>query len=406
VNAVDLLETSLLVKKTAFHQQDPFPPSKKPAEVAKAVALAELYATPEPPIDPATGEPQAVDPPNEFETENVFADAALFEAVGVGISRQEMYNVMLAVKQLGEDPVRQVATVRFFGKFLGTHSDYYVFETTLQEAAAEEAEAVGDVVPAEAGSGTNGYTYFCCNSLGGPLTRLPDVTPQQITCARQIKKFFTGDLSASVSAYPLFPGFEAEFLRAQIARIAAATVVCPSGFFQLAEDSEDTLEKTEEFAPLEAEEMLEGASWSHRYPHIKAQGRCALWSPPPPEDEEEEAPPEEEPEVSPPLLTTIDQDAEVNGGAAWTTVISSQIPGVKYKVAAAKSNLWPGAAAVATGASFSNIYVGYGLKSTPFVPLPPPPVAVEYDASLVESTELPPRVEDEEDEEGEGEAAE
>jgi hypothetical protein len=33
--------------------------------------------------------------------------------------------------------------VRFFGKFLGTHADYYVFETTLQSPPAEPEEQPG-----------------------------------------------------------------------------------------------------------------------------------------------------------------------------------------------------------------------------------------------------------------------
>ena len=44
-----------------------------------------------------------------------------------------------------------------------------------------------------------------------------------------------------------------------------------------------------------------------------------------------------------------------------------------------RSNLWPGAAAVASGAAFTNVYVGWGVKTGPFLPLPPPPVAQEYD---------------------------
>jgi radial spoke head protein 4A len=89
----------------------------------------------------------------------------------------------------------------------------------------------------------------------------------------------------------------AEFLRAQIARIASATVVCPSGFFALGEDGA-SLAKAEEFVAAPAEEMADLAKWGHRYAHIKAQGRCEFYAPPPPEGEEE-APPAEEPEVGP-----------------------------------------------------------------------------------------------------------
>ncbi len=42
-----------------------------------------------------------------------------------------MADVAAAAQRLGRDPARGVATVRFFGKLLGTHADYYVFETTL-----------------------------------------------------------------------------------------------------------------------------------------------------------------------------------------------------------------------------------------------------------------------------------
>ena len=49
------------------------------------------------------------------------------------------------------------------------------------------------------------------------------------------------------------------------------------------------------------------------------------------------------------------------------------------QVAGMRSNLWPGAAAVASGAAFTNVYVGWGIKTAPFLPLPPPPVAQEYD---------------------------
>ena len=58
---------------------------------------------------------------------------------------------------------------------------------------------------------------------------------------------------------------------------------------------------------------------------------------------------------------------------AWFT------SGLLMQVAGMRSNLWPGAAAVASGAAFTNVYVGWGVKTGPFLPLPPPPVAQEYD---------------------------
>lgn len=63
----------------------------------------------------------------------MLGDGFLLDAVGVGLGRNEMYGIALAVKKLGEDPKRSVATVRFFGKLFGLYADYYVFETTLKE---------------------------------------------------------------------------------------------------------------------------------------------------------------------------------------------------------------------------------------------------------------------------------
>lgn len=147
----------------------------------------------------------------QYECEDIQGDAGLFEALGVGLGRREMVDVALAAKRLGQDPKLGVATVRcaihtrtfvarglykpqqaggngsrthqvaahshrlalrargrascasalhstwllataisrchlsaprrFFGKFLGTHADYYVFETTLQNPPAEPEEA-------------------------------------------------------------------------------------------------------------------------------------------------------------------------------------------------------------------------------------------------------------------------
>ena len=80
--------------------------------------------------------------PAQYETEDTLMAGMLFELLGVGLGKQEMYGIALAVKKLGEDPKRGVQTVRFFGKFFGLHADYYVFETTLKEPS-EIPEAPG-----------------------------------------------------------------------------------------------------------------------------------------------------------------------------------------------------------------------------------------------------------------------
>jgi radial spoke head protein 4/6 len=82
--------------------------------------------------------------PGQFEVDDIVAHGALLEAVGAGLGANEMYAAMLAAKRLGEDPSLGVASVRFFGKVLGTHTDYYIFETNLREAPEDDASATGE----------------------------------------------------------------------------------------------------------------------------------------------------------------------------------------------------------------------------------------------------------------------
>lgn len=392
-NAVDLLETSLLTKRTTFDAKEtsPLVPLSSAADAAKVVAVSNLFGYADLPVDPETGEPVEAESPNEYECEDAMMAATLFDSVGVGLGKQEMVNVMLAVKKLGEDPKKGVQTVRFFGKFFGLYADYYVFETTLKEAPEEPPAAGEGEIPIEANTGANGYVYFVCNYLGGPMTRLPYVTPVQIKAARTIKKFLTGRLTSHVSTYPVFPGNEANFLRAQIARIAATTVCCPNGLFTV--DEEGSLEKNEEFEPLLGREMSNPANWSHRYAHIKKQGRCEVHKREPPEDEDEDSfeYTEEELEEGPELLATLETDTPVSEDVAWTPLYSSSNENVKNQVAGVRSNLWPGAFVACQNGQFASLYVGWGVKNAPFVPMPPPPVAAEFDQTVLESQELPPK---------------
>jgi hypothetical protein len=70
---------------------------------------------------------------------------------------------------------------------------------------------------------------------GAAWVKLPIVTPAQIFQARLVKHFFTGDLNKEIISYPAYPGTEKNYLRAQIARISAATHVSPAGKFKFSE---------------------------------------------------------------------------------------------------------------------------------------------------------------------------
>ncbi|XP_066514701.1 radial spoke head protein 4 homolog A isoform X1 [Hoplias malabaricus] len=378
---------------------------------------------------------------------NLAEQSFFFEQVGVGLGREETHKIFLALKQLVE--AQSLQRCRFWGKILGIESNYVVAEVEYRDGAEEEEgtdetqeneekeieareedEEVAEVVdplpkstykppppvPKEPrGSGTNKFTYFVCQEPGLPWVRLPDVTPAQITVARQIRKLFSGRLDAPIISYPPFPGNEANYLRAQIARISASTQVSPRGFYQFDEEegeeegdgARETFVENPDFENIPVQEMTESLSaWVHHVQHINKQGRC-VWinlaekteediEEEAEEDEKEEQPDEPEPEVGPPLLTPLSEDAEINNTPPWSTRLSSNlIP--QYAIAYVRSNLWPGAHAYTCGKRFENIYIGWGLKflGEPYTPPMLPPPQQEYPSGQEITEALDPSAEEE-----------
>lgn len=135
--------------------------------------------------------------------------------------------------------------------------------------------------PKEAiGTGANKFAYYVCKEPGLPWIKLPSVSPAQINTARQIRKFFTGNLESPVVSYPPFPGNESNYLRAQIARISAGTQVSPQGFYQGGEEEDDeedeiprdSFEVNPDFEDIPVSEMAESLStWVHHVQHILQQ---------------------------------------------------------------------------------------------------------------------------------------
>uniref|UniRef100_W5NA59 Radial spoke head component 4A n=1 Tax=Lepisosteus oculatus TaxID=7918 RepID=W5NA59_LEPOC len=407
---------------------------------------------------------------------NVGELAFFLEQAGVGLGREEMQRVFLALKQLVD--TQPLQRCRFWGRMLGTEGSYLVAEGEYREGEEEEEEegveegeeeqregesreeeddAEGQeeidplpkstykpppVVPKEENrTGANKFSYFVCSEPGRPWVRLPPVTPAQITAARRIRKFFTGRLDAPVVSYPPFPGNEANYLRAQIARISAGTQVSPLGFYQFGEEegeeeeeaARESFEENPDFEGIPVPELASSLStWVHHTQHILPQGRC-VWvnlaqkreedfEEEGEEEEKEEEPDEPEPEVGPPLLTPLSEDAEISNTPPWSSKVSSSLIS-QYAIAVLRSNLWPGAYAFATGKKFENIYIGWGLKFvgdgyTPPVPAAPqreypsgPEVTEATDPSLEEEQALKAALEEqraaqEETEEMEGEEEE
>ncbi|XP_072292946.1 radial spoke head protein 6 homolog A-like [Eucyclogobius newberryi] len=377
------------------------------------------------------------------------------EQIGVGPGRGELLKVYLALRQLVK--TNALPRCRFWGKILGMESNYIIAEVEYREGEEEEderseeeeeeeeeeqeqskGEAYGErdeekeetegieppqstykpppVVPVEApGTGTNKCVYYVSKEPGFPWTKLPSVTPAQITCARQIRKFFTGRLDAPIMSYPPFPGNEANYLRAQIARISAGTQVSPLGFYQFKEEEgfeedelpPDSYEVNPEFEGISAAKLSKSlSSWVHHTQHILVQGRCTWVNltikaeelNDEEEEEKEEEPEEAEPEIGPPLLTTLSQDAELFHTPPWSLRLSSYLV-PENAVAYVRSNLWPGAYAYATGKKFENIYIGWGLKyaGEGYSPPVPPPPQTEYPSGPEITEALDPTVEKEQE---------
>jgi radial spoke head protein 4A len=321
------------------------------------------------------------------------ADAANYlEWAGVGLSRTEMFRLGLALRELSAKT--QARDMRVWGKLQGLNGDYIVAEGKIdapEDEVEDEKDGLGNAVE-PTGTGANTCSYWVCAYAGAEWTRLPRVTPHQVVAARQIKRFFTGDLAAPVSGHPPFPGQEASFVRAQIARITAETAVCPAGHLRRVEDEDSRdVEPTpdDEYA---AEDASTAEGWVHVALPINRIGRTA----PNPKDEDAEEGAEEEEEEG--LLTDplkpIADDAPPDSEDAlpWTVRVCpvSGIPSAEpgAGLVLAKSLLWPGAVCVARGRRFANFYTGYGVEAgTPaaanrapaaFQPATPGPVQAEF----------------------------
>lgn len=146
-----------------------------------------------------------------------------------------------------------VAKIRFFGKIRGTENDYYIAEG---EQEGGEGDAEGEEKPADFeanGTGINKFTYWVSHSSFGTWSKLPDISPSDMTASRRIKVLFTGDLERTIFTNPFFFGKEKHYLRAQISRITHSTTLCPKNLFKL--DEENPREIVEN-APEEGEIVL------------------------------------------------------------------------------------------------------------------------------------------------------
>ncbi|PRP83611.1 radial spoke head protein 4 [Planoprotostelium fungivorum] len=368
--------------------------------------------------------------PNEGDFPDLLEESSMFEWGGVGLGREETVRLQLSMKRLLES--NPLKNVRLFGKIYGRKRDYIIVESEFKEgegaATKEEEPKENEVkhedsesetenaeketpaqttnleIESEQRSGTNRFSYWVQSAEEG-WELLPDVTPAQVVASRKIRRFFTGDLTSSVDKFPHFPGNEANLLRAVIARITAATVISPRGYYNLEEEEVDALEVPQiqvnhEFEGLDPADLLRMNNWVHHYPFILNQGRCTFFRPSQAnanEDEDDEN--EEEIEMGPRLLTDLSEDNQIGRHDAWTAKLSSTITS-KFAHVILRSNRWPGAHAFAKDDRFANLYIGFGLKYSdkPFSPELPSSIQKEakqpqecVDPSVQEEEEIEQR---------------
>ncbi|GIZ00860.1 radial spoke head protein 6 A, partial [Caerostris extrusa] len=184
--------------------------------------------------------------------------------------------------------------------------------------------------------------------------------PYHIIEAKRIKKDFSAEILKRKSAEALpFPGKEAHYLRAQIARISASTLVAPADYF---------------FEP---------------------SGRCTVMTG---EEEDEE---EDEEEKNKKRRKRNWKRMTIGRLEPWNIKLSSKLPKVVYSYLAVE--LWPGAFTFYDGNAFDHIYIGFGYKYSAYHYGPVIPITFQKEYAA-DSDILEP--EDEEEEEPEPEEPE
>ncbi|CAE7284343.1 pom1 [Symbiodinium natans] len=313
-------------------------------------------------------------------------DAEMLSWAGVGLGEAESYKVMCSMRNLAANQKDGLNKLRFWGKILGTEADYYVAEA--QRDGGEPDENDPDAEPP--GQGANQFTYYVTNDLAGDWRRLPDIKPKEIIAARAIKRLVTGNAGSKVITHPAFEGAEEVYLRAQIARITADTVICMKGYLKKEEEEGSPIEQNEEFVCPPPAELLRKEAWTHMLPHVLLNGRTTHKEIPEgdtPEEldlaakmkEEQEADPEQE------VLRGLHADGlqwTIKQAGDTTLYRASADPAAPLRsnaVTYVRSLAWPGAVTAVRNGQFVNLYVGYGLAagSPNFFPLAPPDVQEE-----------------------------
>jgi radial spoke head protein 4/6 len=352
---------SMKVKFENLAWNDEPRPSPNPGAAVAAAQLASFFRKSKPLAD-RNGRLLQESAPLNAEVADFGSHNELLSWAGVGLGRELAGQIAATLPALAAAHP-EYKSVRFWGRIFGVKRDYFIAEGYLAKHAKPKfskpaqpglwqyAAAKRDV---EKVVHHNRYRYHVCNRVGDAWVLLPDVLYSQIVSAQKIKKLVTGDLGAAVASFPIFPGTEANYLRAQIARISSESLFAPSGHIvkndppEGQEDQTASVDASAEFGEGPgAEALADGGGWTHAYPPIPA------------EDTVPDAPAEGEEEEAAPL-----PDIEL-GGAQESEKIAcrASCPSYDHRPVVHCSSLsWPGALSASCGSAVAMIYLGYGFK--------------------------------------------
>ncbi|XP_022171447.1 radial spoke head protein 4 homolog A-like [Myzus persicae] len=246
------------------------------------------------------------------------------------------------------------------------------------------------------GFGANKKSYFVTNQLNDSWIELPLLKPHHIIQSRNIKRYFTGDLESPVESYPLFQGLEKHYLRAQIARITAATQISPRDYFVLDYNSNaykwrklnsfQSKVMSQKFIHeyvvnadynlLSVYDLLEPSNWVHHTPLISEKGVTKAWTNII-ESREDSQQNSENIEYGCKIRINLEigrgdgdhldifgnlsNDAYVGEMPPWKFELTNRFDHTNT-YATIRSNLWPGAHAVARDNLLDYTYHGWGHK--------------------------------------------
>ncbi|KAL0233083.1 hypothetical protein GEMRC1_011830 [Eukaryota sp. GEM-RC1] len=395
-------DLDLLFRKSLIDNQPREKPTLPDAKLSQIVSkskhvLDTLSKTSIPPLKPSRGLPRTHK--SLFSVPSLCTTMSfLQDRFGIGLPPSTTHLLTSGIISFCNTHKITIQNVAFIGSFFTASNPYYAIEIPFAEAPQRLLQHLptptpGQIPPEPWGQGANSSVIAVINSsdLDSNPTNwslLPPVWPEYISSKRSSipPVFLSGDLTKSLPFYTT----EAHYLRSLISLISHATVLAPTGAFEVEEGEEDddkSVVVAEEFDSEEwsgeGESVLE--KWVHLLPHLLPQGRVSFKPPVPQpkpekikhsedsedEDEEEEEEEIEEPEIKDLLCGVADdvlakesdkeEEEEESSfklplflksfiSDCWTAPSASFIKSVKY----------PGSFTVYHEGSWGSVYFGFG----------------------------------------------